>query len=58
MTQATVLGISAFSHDSAAALVADGDIVAAAQEELHQEEARSRLPPSCAVFSALADGNR
>jgi carbamoyltransferase len=28
-----VLGISAFYHDSAAALVSDGDIVAAAQEE-------------------------
>jgi carbamoyltransferase len=28
-----ILGISAFYHDSAAALVADGDIVAAAQEE-------------------------
>lgn len=30
---AKVLGISAFYHDSAAALVVDGDIVAAAQEE-------------------------
>ena len=30
---ATVLGISAFYHDSAAALVVDGQIVAAAQEE-------------------------
>ena len=29
----TILGISAFYHDSAAALVRDGDIVAAAQEE-------------------------
>ena len=29
----TILGISAFYHDSAAALVVDGDIVAAAQEE-------------------------
>jgi len=29
----TVLGISAFYHDSAACLVADGEIVAAAQEE-------------------------
>jgi len=28
-----VLGISAYYHDSAAALVADGDIVAAVQEE-------------------------
>ncbi len=30
---ATILGISAFYHDSAACLVADGEIVAAAQEE-------------------------
>jgi len=30
---ATILGISAFYHDSAAALVRDGDIVAAVQEE-------------------------
>ena len=30
---AAILGISAFYHDSAAALVVDGDIVAAAQEE-------------------------
>ena len=29
----TILGLSAFYHDSAAALVRDGDIVAAAQEE-------------------------
>ncbi|HEV7823130.1 MAG TPA: carbamoyltransferase N-terminal domain-containing protein, partial [Burkholderiales bacterium] len=28
-----ILGISAFYHDSAACLVRDGDIVAAAQEE-------------------------
>ena len=28
-----ILGISAFYHDSAAALVADGRVVAAAQEE-------------------------
>ena len=28
-----VLGLSAYYHDSAAALVEDGDIVAAAQEE-------------------------
>lgn len=27
------LGVSAFHHDSAAALVTDGDIIAAAQEE-------------------------
>jgi len=30
---ATILGISAYYHDSAAALMRDGDLVAAAQEE-------------------------
>ena len=29
----TIIGISAFYHDSAAALIRDGDIIAAAQEE-------------------------
>ena len=29
----TILGISAFYHDSAAAIITDGKIVAAAQEE-------------------------
>ena len=40
-----ILGISAFYHDSAAALVVDGQIVAAAQEErFTPQEARPRLP--------------
>jgi carbamoyltransferase len=34
----TILGISAFYHDSAACLVADGEIVAAAQEERFTRE--------------------
>ena len=29
----SILGISAFFHDSAAALIQDGEIIAAAQEE-------------------------
>lgn len=33
LTMTAILGISAFYHDSAAALVVDGEIVAAAQEE-------------------------
>ena len=48
-----ILGISAFYHDSAAALVVDGEIVAAAQEERftrkkHDEaipDARGRVLP-------------
>jgi carbamoyltransferase len=42
----TILGISAFYHDAAAALVRDGAIVAAAQEERFAQEARSALSRS------------
>jgi carbamoyltransferase len=47
-----VLGISAFYHDSAAALIRDGEIVAAAQEERftrkkHDEEMPSRAIEFC-----------
>ena len=51
-----ILGISAFYHDSAAALVEDGDIVAAAQEE--RFHARSTTPrfPVHAVRYCLAEG--
>ena len=34
-----ILGISAFYHDSAACIIKEGEIVAAAQEEVHEEEA-------------------
>ena len=34
----SILGISAFFHDSAAALIQDGKIVAAAQEERFQSD--------------------
>ena len=33
-----ILGISAFYHDSAAALLVDGEIVAAVQEERHSRK--------------------
>ena len=33
-----ILGISAFYHDSAAALVIDGEIIAAAQEEIFKKK--------------------
>jgi hypothetical protein len=38
-----VLGISAFYHDSAAALIAEGRVVAAAQEERFPQEVRCQL---------------
>jgi carbamoyltransferase len=40
-----ILGISAFYHDSAAALLRDGEIVAAAQEErFTRQKADARFP--------------
>ncbi|MGD0301737.1 MAG: carbamoyltransferase [Bryobacteraceae bacterium] len=49
-----ILGISAFYHDSAAALVRDGDIVAAAQEERFSRKKHDSGFPSHAVEFCLA----
>jgi carbamoyltransferase len=51
-----VLGISAYYHDSAAALVADGDIVAAAQEERFTRKKHDPGFPSNAVDYCLRQG--
>src|SRR6184192_1574643 len=51
-----VLGISAFYHDSAAALVRDGEIVAAAQEERFSRKKHDARFPHHAVAYALAEG--
>jgi carbamoyltransferase len=46
-----ILGISAFYHDSAAALVVDGKIVAAAQEErFTRRKGDARLPLNAAAY--------
>jgi carbamoyltransferase len=50
-----ILGISAFYHDSAAALIADGDIVAAAQEERFTREKYDSRYPQNAVAYCLAE---
>jgi Carbamoyltransferase N-terminus len=50
-----ILGISAFYHDSAAALVIDGDIVAAVQEERFTREKYDPRFPSQAIASCLYD---
>jgi carbamoyltransferase len=51
-----ILGISAFFHDSAAALIRDGDIVAAAQEErFTRRKADARFPRE-AVAYCLEEG--
>ena len=48
-----VLGISAFYHDSAAALIEDGRIVAAAQEERFSRRRHDARFPSSAIASCL-----
>ena len=51
-----ILGISAFYHDSAAALVRDGEIVAAAQEERFTRKKHDANFPVNAVKYCLAEG--
>ncbi len=51
-----ILGISAFYHDSAAALVVDGRIVAAAQEERFSRKKHDARFPRQAVAYCLAAG--
>ena len=52
-----ILGISAFYHDSAAALVVDGDIVAAAQEERFTRKKHDYRFPQHAIDYCLAEGH-
>jgi len=51
-----ILGISAFYHDSAAALVRDGEIVAAVQEERFTRKKHDHSFPFNAVKYCLAEG--
>jgi len=52
-----VLGVSAFYHDSAAALVRDGVIVAAAQEErFSRKKHDSRFPVNAIAYCLAQDG--
>src|SRR6266545_6807184 len=48
-----ILGISAYYHDSAACLVRDGDILAAAQEERFSRKKHDHRFPSAAVDFCL-----
>ncbi|MEX2111874.1 MAG: carbamoyltransferase [Pirellulales bacterium] len=50
-----VLGISAYYHDSAAALVRDGEIVAAAQEERFSRKKHDPRFPRSAINYSLGD---
>ena len=51
----TILGISAFYHDSAAALIVDGDIVAAAQEERFTRKKHDYSFPTHAIDYCLSE---
>src|SRR5947209_6120866 len=50
-----ILGISAFYHDSAAALVVDGEVVAAAQEERFSRKKHDAGFPARAVAYCLRE---
>ncbi len=52
----SILGISAFYHDSAAALVVNGDIIAAAQEERFSRKKHDPRYPFNAVNYVLSEG--
>src|SRR6516164_2494837 len=52
-----ILGISAFYHDSAAALVVDGQIVAAAREERFTRIKHDPAFPSHAIAYCLSEGD-
>lgn len=54
----TILGISAFYHDSAAALVMDGKVVAAAQEERFTRRKHDAGFPSHAIDYCLRESGR
>ncbi len=51
-----ILGLSAFYHDSAACLVVDGEVVAAAQEERFTRKKHDHRFPERAVEYCLAEG--
>src|SRR4030095_8805789 len=52
-----ILGVSAFYHDSAACLVIDGEIVAAAQEERFTRIKHDSNFPSHAALYCLTEAN-
>ena len=52
----SILGISAFYHDSAATLVVEGEIIAAAQEERFSRKKHDPDYPFNAVNYVLTEG--
>ncbi|MCB9750970.1 MAG: carbamoyltransferase [Myxococcales bacterium] len=55
MAPTYILGVSAFYHDSAAALLVDGEVVAAAQEERFTRKKHDHAYPRAAVDYCLAE---
>jgi len=53
----TILGISAFYHDSAATILVDGKIIAAAQEERFTRKKHDSSYPFCAIEFVLSYAN-
>ncbi len=56
MTAVNILGVSAFYHDSAACLLRDGEIVAAAQEERFTRKKGDASFPRNAIRYCLSEG--
>ena len=52
----SILGISAFYHDSAAALIKDGEIIAAAQEERFSRKKHDPRYPFNSINYVLSEG--
>ena len=50
-----ILGISAFYHDSAAALIKDGEIIAAVQEERFTRKKHDEQFPKNAIMYVLSE---
>jgi carbamoyltransferase len=50
-----ILGISAFYHDAAAALIKDGEIIAAAQEERFTRKKHDPSFPRNAIYYCLRE---
>jgi carbamoyltransferase len=53
----SVLGISAFYHDSAAAIIVDGKIIAAAQEERFTRKKHDARYPKNAIYYVLKEAS-
>ena len=53
----SILGISAFYHDSAAAIIVDGEIIAAVQEERFSRKKHDASYPKCAINYVLKESN-